>query len=96
MASKIIDEMTCGTETGVPAEADQRHVYVLHEMVIHYQSCDTRKVVISAEPGCVRAVAVTRSSATPSMGVLVGGPIAAICTRIRWSSRERSLDHLTD
>ncbi|WP_433194501.1 hypothetical protein ACQP1G_37985 [Nocardia sp. CA-107356] len=44
---KIIEEMTHVVETGVPAITDPASRYVwLHEMITHYQSCETRKVAI--------------------------------------------------
>jgi hypothetical protein len=44
---RITEEMTRAIETGVPAEADAASRYVwLHEIVRHYQSWETRKVVI--------------------------------------------------
>src|SRR5579884_216470 len=43
----IVDEVTCALVVGTPAEVDPASRYVwLHELVTHYQSAETRKVVI--------------------------------------------------
>lgn len=43
---RLVDDLTRTAEVGVPAEADPASRYVwLHEMVTHYQSAETRKVV---------------------------------------------------
>lgn len=47
LVQRFVGELTRAAEVGIPAEADPASRYVwLHEMVAHYQSAETRTVVI--------------------------------------------------